>query len=44
MATGYCPKCGSSCEVTFTPYRNVNGKISYPKRAKVFVIPHCDCK
>lgn len=43
MKTGYCPKCGCSCEVTFTPYVMKDGKIIRPKKAKVFVIPHCKC-
>ncbi len=43
MKTGYCPKCGNSCEVIFTPYIRKEGKIIYPKKGKVFVIPQCDC-
>ncbi len=34
MKTGYCPKCGNSCEVTFTPYVMKDGKIIRPKRRK----------
>lgn len=44
MATGYCPKCGNSCEITFTRHVKRDGKIIYPKNGKkVFVIPHCNC-
>lgn len=43
MKTGYCPKCGNSCEVIFTRYIRKEGKIIYPKKGKVFVIPQCDC-
>ncbi|MFT5381303.1 MAG: hypothetical protein ACI81C_002762 [Alteromonas macleodii] len=44
MKTGYCPKCGSTCEITFARYVTVNGKVRYPKKASVFVIPLCKCK
>lgn len=44
MANGICPKCGNACEVIFRPYkRNPDGTLSYPKRAKVFAIPVCNC-
>ena len=42
MKTGYCPKCGETCEVSFTPYIVVKGKMRFPKKKKVFVIPHCN--
>ncbi len=43
MANGYCPRCGNACEVIFRPYKkDSDGKITYPKRAKVFVIPLCN--
>lgn len=42
MATGYCPRCGNSCEVIFRANKkDPSGKIIYPKRGKVFVIPLC---
>ncbi len=43
MKTGYCSKCGSSCEVIFTRYIRKDGKTIYPKNGKVFVIPQCKC-
>lgn len=43
MKTGYCPKCGDTCEVTFAAYVKVDGKIRYPKKGKVLVIPQCKC-
>lgn len=43
MKTGTCPKCGNTCGLTFTPYIVVKGKIRYPKKSKVFVIPDCKC-
>jgi len=44
MKTGTCRKCGNACEITFAAYIKVDGKIRYPKKAKVFVIPHCKCQ
>jgi len=43
MSMGYCPKCGNACEVIFTPYVKINGKLRYPKKGKVLVIPKCNC-
>lgn len=41
MKTGYCPKCGGSCEITFARSMVRNGKTVYPVKAKCFVIPNC---
>lgn len=41
MKMGYCPKCKSSCEITFvTHVTGKNGKKIYPKQGKkCLVIP-----
>ena len=38
-----CPKCGNTCDVTFTPYVVKNGKTIYPNNKRVFAIPNCNC-
>jgi len=44
MKTGYCPKCGSSCDITFARSVTKKGKTYYPTNGKkCFVIPHCNC-
>jgi hypothetical protein len=43
MATGICPKCGSSCELIFRPYIKHGDKTVWPKKGKAFPIPICDC-
>lgn len=41
--TGKCPKCGEICDFIFRHSITVNGKAIYPKKAKAFRIPKCDC-
>jgi hypothetical protein len=44
MKTGYCPKCGNTCGITFTRTVTKAGKTYYPQNGKkVFVIPDCKC-
>lgn len=40
---GKCPKCGEVCEFILRHSIMVNGKAVYPKKAKAFRIPKCDC-
>lgn len=43
MSDFTCPRCGSACEYTFRRSIVKNGKTIYPKKAKAFRIPQCEC-
>lgn len=43
MSDFVCPRCGNACGYTFARYIVKNGKTIYPKKAKAFRIPQCEC-
>lgn len=44
MQTTVCNKCGQTCGVIFRRYiTKKDGTIVYPKTAKCFAIPDCNC-